>query len=160
MTITSDSKQLPYEVKIHNNERSSHLRINARWFNVTVTIQNRFSVRNRRQFLLAINSALLSKLDFLHESYIHHEEHVPSQTFADSFPKLLSTKQSIHLKDDQAKLRYWIRGIRTRAGMTQIEFSKLLGITNHHLSKVEKGLKPISRILAEKVVEVNKALEL
>jgi transcriptional regulator with XRE-family HTH domain len=149
----------PYDVKIHHDEKTSQMHISAHWFKITVNIKNRFSVRNRRQFLLSINAALLPKLDFLHFSYIHHLEHIPPNVFLEKFPDQLSNKQAIYLDDDQAKLRYWIRGCRTRAGLTQIKFAKLLGISNGHLSKIEKGQKPISRVLANKIMESIKVLE-
>ncbi len=146
----------PYEIKEGKYHRGSELLINGGWVRIHVTVRNDYSVRNRRQFLLSLNAAILSKLDFNHYSYIHHWEHYPDPYRVDSFTKMLSTKQAILLDSEEAKIRYWIRGFRTQAGMTQIQLSKLLGVSNGYLSKVEKGRRPISRQLASRILEWQK----
>ena len=44
-----------------------------------------------------------------------------------------------------------LRGLRTREGITQKELAKALGIRQHHVSEMEKGLRSISRDMAKRI---------
>ena len=44
-----------------------------------------------------------------------------------------------------------LRGLRTREGITQKELAKTLGIRQHHVSEMEKGLRSISRDMAKRI---------
>jgi DNA-binding XRE family transcriptional regulator len=46
-----------------------------------------------------------------------------------------------------------LRGLRTREGITQKELAKTLGIRQHHVSEMEKGLRSISRDMAKRIGE-------
>lgn len=46
-----------------------------------------------------------------------------------------------------------MQGIRHRAGKTQIEFAKLIGITQADLSKIENGKRPIGKTLAKRIAK-------
>ena len=44
-----------------------------------------------------------------------------------------------------------LRGLRTREGITQRELAKALGIRQHHVSEMERGLRSISRDMAKRI---------
>ena len=44
-----------------------------------------------------------------------------------------------------------LRGLRTREGLTQKELAKALGIRQHHVSKMENGLRSISRDMVKRI---------
>ena len=46
-----------------------------------------------------------------------------------------------------------LRGLRTREGVTQKEFAARLGIRQHHVSEMEKGIRPISKEMAKRIGE-------
>jgi len=46
-----------------------------------------------------------------------------------------------------------LRGLRTREGITQKELAKVLGIRQHHVSEMEKGLRSISKDMAKRIGE-------
>jgi len=46
-----------------------------------------------------------------------------------------------------------LRGLRTREGVTQKELAKVLGIRQHHVSEMEKGLRSISKDMAKRIGE-------
>jgi len=46
-----------------------------------------------------------------------------------------------------------LRGLRTREGITQKELAKTLGIRQHHVSEMEKGLRSISKDMAKRIGE-------
>ena len=47
-----------------------------------------------------------------------------------------------------------VRGGRYKAGLTQAELAKKLGILPHHVSEMEYGKRPISKKMAHKLAEV------
>jgi DNA-binding XRE family transcriptional regulator len=49
-----------------------------------------------------------------------------------------------------------LRGLRTREGVTQKELAKALGIRQHHVSEMEKGLRSISKDMAKRIGETYK----
>jgi DNA-binding XRE family transcriptional regulator len=46
-----------------------------------------------------------------------------------------------------------LRGLRTREALTQKEFAKALGIRQHHVSEMEKGVRSISVDMARRIGE-------
>ena len=46
-----------------------------------------------------------------------------------------------------------LRGLRTREGVTQKEFAARLGIRQHHVSEMEKGIRPITLEMAKRIGE-------
>jgi DNA-binding XRE family transcriptional regulator len=46
-----------------------------------------------------------------------------------------------------------LRGLRTREGVTQKEFATRLGIRQHHVSEMEKGIRPITLEMAKRISE-------
>jgi DNA-binding XRE family transcriptional regulator len=44
-----------------------------------------------------------------------------------------------------------LRGLRTREGITQKEFAQALGIRQHHVSEMEKGVRAISKDMAKRI---------
>ena len=47
-----------------------------------------------------------------------------------------------------------LRGLRTREGITQKELAQTLGIRQHHVSEMEKGVRAISKDMAKRISEV------
>jgi DNA-binding XRE family transcriptional regulator len=121
-------------------------------------ISNRYSARNRRQFLLSVYSRVLPLFEFVDESTIHHSHHIDDFTTFDKV-RIQSTKQAILIEGEQGKLGYLIRGIRSKLNMTQKDFSKELGITRTYLSKIEKGHVLPSRKILKKLEQMKNAPE-
>jgi len=46
-----------------------------------------------------------------------------------------------------------LRGLRTREGITQKELAQALGIRQHHVSEMEKGVRAISKDMAKRIGE-------
>ena len=46
-----------------------------------------------------------------------------------------------------------LRGLRTREGITQKELARVLGIRQHHVSEMEKGVRSISKDMAKRIGE-------
>jgi DNA-binding XRE family transcriptional regulator len=46
-----------------------------------------------------------------------------------------------------------LRGLRTREGITQKELAATLGIRQHHVSEMEKGVRPITLEMAKRIGE-------
>ena len=46
-----------------------------------------------------------------------------------------------------------LRGLRTREGVTQKKFAARLGIRQHHVSEMEKGIRPITLEMAKRISE-------
>ncbi len=46
-----------------------------------------------------------------------------------------------------------LRGLRTREGITQKELAARLGIRQHHVSEMEKGVRPITLEMAKRISE-------
>lgn len=46
-----------------------------------------------------------------------------------------------------------LRGLRTREGVTQKELAARLGIRQHHVSEMEKGIRPITLEMAKRISE-------
>jgi len=46
-----------------------------------------------------------------------------------------------------------LRGLRTREGITQKELARTLGIRQHHVSEMEKGVRSISKEMAKRIGE-------
>ena len=46
-----------------------------------------------------------------------------------------------------------LRGLRTREGVTQKEFAASVGIRQHHVSEMEKGVRPITLDMAKRIGE-------
>jgi DNA-binding XRE family transcriptional regulator len=57
---------------------------------------------------------------------------------------------------DRPKWSVFLLGLRTREDMTQKEFSKLIGVKQGDLSKMERGLRPIGKELAKRIAGVFK----
>jgi DNA-binding XRE family transcriptional regulator len=49
-----------------------------------------------------------------------------------------------------------LRGLRTREGITQKELAARLGIRQHHVSEMEKGIRPITLDMAKRIGEAYK----
>ncbi len=47
-----------------------------------------------------------------------------------------------------------LRGLRTREGITQKELASALGIRQHHVSEMEKGVRSISLDMAKRIGEL------
>jgi len=46
-----------------------------------------------------------------------------------------------------------LRGLRTKEGITQKELAARLGIRQHHVSEMEKGIRPITLEMAKRIGE-------
>ena len=46
-----------------------------------------------------------------------------------------------------------LRGLRTREGITQKELANALGVRQHHVSEMEKGVRTISKEMAKRIGE-------
>jgi DNA-binding XRE family transcriptional regulator len=44
-----------------------------------------------------------------------------------------------------------LRGLRTREGITQKELANVLGLHQHHISEMERGIRPISMNMAKSI---------
>ncbi len=47
-----------------------------------------------------------------------------------------------------------LRGVRARESLTQVEFSKKLGVSQNNLSKMENGKRPIGKIIAKRIEKI------
>lgn len=46
-----------------------------------------------------------------------------------------------------------LKGLRSREGMSQVEFSKKIGVTQANLSKMENGSRPIGMAIAKRIAK-------
>lgn len=46
-----------------------------------------------------------------------------------------------------------LRGLRYREDLTQAEFARKLGVKQHHISEMERDIRPISKAMAHKIDE-------
>lgn len=46
-----------------------------------------------------------------------------------------------------------LRGLRYKENLTQVEFGRKLGVKQHHISEMERNIRPISKAMAHKVEE-------
>lgn len=58
-----------------------------------------------------------------------------------------------YLTDQYGKAGALLKGIRVREGLTQIEFSKLIGTSQANLSSMENGTRPIGKNKAKVIAE-------
>lgn len=56
-------------------------------------------------------------------------------------------------EDDGALHGRFLKGARTKEGLTQKELSRLTGIPQGHISEIENGKRPIGKIIARKLGE-------
>jgi DNA-binding XRE family transcriptional regulator len=140
-----------FETTIKKKHYFTELAVSGSGFAFECRVSNGLSTRNRRQLLLTIYNAISPHLDFISRSTIHHEHHDPVDIYGRDEFAMLSTRQGIHITDDQTKLGYFIRGIRTKLGKTQKEFSVELGISSNYLSLIEKGNRTPSSKIVRKI---------
>lgn len=57
------------------------------------------------------------------------------------------------LIDEHSEPGLLLKGLRHREGLSQIEFSKILNITQTNLSAMENGRRPIGKEIAKRVAE-------
>ncbi|MBI5346289.1 MAG: helix-turn-helix transcriptional regulator [Chlamydiae bacterium] len=51
----------------------------------------------------------------------------------------------------------YLRGVRNREGLTQVQLAKKLGISQHHISEMEHGKRLIGKKMAKRLSKVLKA---
>ena len=143
-----------YEAKVKMSRKFTEMVIEGNSIYIQCVIRNNSGTRNRRQFLLTIYHAIAPHLDFVRRSTIHHYHLDSPDIFnRDEFAQL-STRQGISIAEDgQGQLGYFIRGVRTKLGMTQKEFAKDLGIATTYLSSIEKGKRTPSQKIVRKIYE-------
>lgn len=44
-----------------------------------------------------------------------------------------------------------LKGLRARENLTQLEFAKIIGVTQANLSKMESGKRPIGKVIAKRI---------
>jgi transcriptional regulator with XRE-family HTH domain len=49
-----------------------------------------------------------------------------------------------------------LRGSRHKAEMTQNDLAEALGISQHHISEMENGKRPIGKLMAKRLAEIFK----
>lgn len=49
-----------------------------------------------------------------------------------------------------------LSGLRNREGLTQKEFGEMIGVAQYHVSRMERGLRPIGKKIAERISKVFK----
>jgi len=49
-----------------------------------------------------------------------------------------------------------LRGSRHKVEMTQIDLAGALGISQHHISEMENGKRPIGKVMAKRLAEIFK----
>lgn len=57
------------------------------------------------------------------------------------------------LLSDQDESAVLLKGLRTREGLSQIEFSKLIGVSQQNLSAMENGRRSIGKVLAKRIAD-------
>jgi DNA-binding transcriptional regulator YiaG len=149
----------PYKIKIKNEKKWSELNIQSTYIHFQCVIGSPYNTRNRRQFLLTIYQAIMPHLDLIKRSSIHHStQHSPEIFGKDEFATL-SIKQGIDVVNDETKIGYFIRGIRTKLGKTQVDFARELSVSVSYLSKMERGRRMASPRIMRKIYEMKKASE-
>lgn len=138
-------------LKMDYPHHCSELNLRTDLISIRCFVSNQFSTRNRRQLLLTLFRAVKPHLKLIDRSFIHHFHHpFPDLFNKDKFTEL-STRQGIHIDSDQAALGYFIRGIRTKMGMSQRLFASKLEISPDHLSLIERGRRSPGRKLLQKI---------
>lgn len=49
-----------------------------------------------------------------------------------------------------------LRGLRHRENLTQVEFAKIIGVTQSNLSKMENDKRPLGKNMAKRIAEIFK----
>ena len=80
----------------------------------------------------------------------HRIKH-PNNKKEDSIPWRAAAKDLIKKYTETGML---IRGGRHKAGLTQRELAKKIGILPHHISEMEHGKRPISKKMAQKLGKI------
>jgi DNA-binding XRE family transcriptional regulator len=62
-------------------------------------------------------------------------------------------REAMGLEDDEIP-GVALRGARYKEDLTQVELAKLLGISQHHISEMEHGKRPISKEMAKRLGKV------
>ncbi len=77
--------------------------------------------------------------------------------------KYLVEEQSVSSHDVFSKLEQkltktgaLLKGLRTREGLTQLEFSERIEVTQSNLSNMENGRRPIGKIIAKRIEKIFK----
>lgn len=47
-----------------------------------------------------------------------------------------------------------LKGLRLREGLNQVEFAEMIDVTQGDLSKMERGFRPIGKVLAKRIAKV------
>ena len=56
-----------------------------------------------------------------------------------------------NLEQKLTKVGALLKGLRAREGLTQLEFSERIGVTQSNLSNMENGRRPIGKIVAKRI---------
>lgn len=149
--------KMPFDITLEKNRKHSTLKIAGNQIYFQCVVNSAYSTRNRRQLLMTIYQAVLPHLEFVARSSIHHSHHPFPEVYNSDEFAVLSTKQGIHVTNDRSRLGYFIRGIRTKIGMTQVQFADDLSITPSYLSKIEKGHRTPSPKMLLKIYKMKNA---
>lgn len=57
---------------------------------------------------------------------------------------------------DVSKASRKLRGLRHRENLTQVEFAKVIGVTQSNLSKMENDKRPLDKNMAKRIAEIFK----
>jgi DNA-binding XRE family transcriptional regulator len=49
-----------------------------------------------------------------------------------------------------------LSGLRNREGLTQKEFGEVIGVAQYHISRMERGLRPIGKNIAQRIAKAFK----
>ncbi len=57
------------------------------------------------------------------------------------------------LDDQYGKAATMLKGLRFREGLNQVDFAEMIDVTQGDLSKMERGLRPIGKVLAKRIAK-------
>lgn len=96
----------------------------------------------------------------LHIVYKGHVYNIP-KSIAEKYEDKTKSADSVlpedifaNIEKKYTKAGVFLRGVRYREGLTQLEMAKKINITQADLSKMESGKRPIGKIIAKRIEKI------
>ena len=131
---------------IRPEDRYSELRLN-RPFKMTLRIEGRLSLRQRRVIANLLYREISKVFQFFGIAEVHHHDG-DVMTWLKEEERGTSLRQACDVSTPHGRTGYEIRMKRLELGITQAGLARLSGLERTHISRIEKGhMKPRSETL-------------
>lgn len=86
----------------------------------------------------------------------HHTKNVTTYHFLNEEKAISADDFFKKSYGDFPKWAVLLSGLRNKEGLTQKEFGKMIDVAQYHISRMERGLRPIGKKIAKRIEEVFK----